>query len=176
MALLNVLSKQSNMLYTCYGFMWLLSVAYLFNHRIASGACKPSPAFKLLHILPRPAVNPFFKIGQPVLYRNNSMKMPAKASYVVHTGRNTAWIVMGDRTHFVSAGQLHSHDAKMLLSNQDASLFHLASTLPVTTGAPGVCPVYSSIGTDYIITCWSMSQPMHKGCCVPSAMGGKMTK
>ena len=35
----------------------------LFNHRIASGACKPSPASKLLCISPRPAINPFFEIG-----------------------------------------------------------------------------------------------------------------
>ena len=103
----------------------------LFNHRIASGACKPSPASKLLRISPRPAINPFFEIGQPVLYRNNSMKMPTEASYIIHAGRNTAWIAMGDRTRFVSVDQLRSHDVKMLPPSQDAPLSHLASTPPL---------------------------------------------
>ena len=56
------------------------------------------------------------------------MKMPTEASYIVHAGRNTAWIMMGDRTRFVSVDQRRSYDAKMLPSSQDAPLFHLAST------------------------------------------------
>ena len=104
----------------------------LFNHRIASGACKPSLASKILRISPRPAINPFFEIGQPVLYRNNSMKVPTEASYIVHAGRNTAWITTGDRTRFVSVDQLHSHDAKILSPCQDASLSNLVSTPPMS--------------------------------------------
>ena len=104
----------------------------LFNHHIASGACKPSPASKLPHISPRPAINPFFEIGQPVLYRNNSMKMPTEALYIVHAGCNIAWIAMGDCTHFVSVDQLRSYDAKMLPPSQDAPLSHLASTPPMS--------------------------------------------
>ena len=85
----------------------------LFNHRIASGACKRSPASKLLRIEPRPAVNPFFEVGQPVLYRNSLMKTPIPASYIVHAGRNTAWIATGNQTRFVSVEQLQEDTASV---------------------------------------------------------------
>ena len=89
----------------------------LFNHRIASGSCKPSPASKLLRISPRPAINPFFEIGQPVLYRNNAMRVPAEASYVVHAGRNTAWISTGNRSRLVSVDQLRDHNINTVPSD-----------------------------------------------------------
>ena len=126
MALLNVLSKQSNVL--------LLDIRLLWVHVTATCCIFYSTTTLIwelashLRISPRPAINPFFEIGQPVLYRNNSMKMPTEASYIIHAGHNIAWIAMGDRTRFVSVDQLHSHDVKMLPHSQDAPLSHLAST------------------------------------------------
>ena len=54
----------------------------------------------------RTAVNPFFEIGAEVRYKNSRMKFPAPASYLVHSGRNTAWIQRDGRSQLVSVEQL----------------------------------------------------------------------
>ena len=108
-----------------------------FNHHIASGACKQSPASKLLRVLPRPAVNHSFEVGQAVLHRNNSMKMVMTASYLIHAGRNTAWINTGNKTRFVSVEQLHNHDALTVavFGQPPSSLDSDPASLPLTSTA-----------------------------------------